>query len=165
MNRPLLKGGFIGFLLGLIAGAAVVVFFFQERLYSMGRPMGRIAEAAEVSDYTYTIYLNAPYHVAEKYLDREETVLQRLAEESAEDLERETFHHELAVNRARLAKLARASGDTGKADQLMREAMDHIDRSGRSTTEDKLIWFVDQIDERIGTKASEDQKLQEVPEP
>ena len=88
MKRPLIKGGFIGFLLGLIAGAALLGLL-QERLYSMGRPMGRIAEAAEVSDYTYTIYLHAPYPVAEEFLDREYAVLQRLAEESTDDPERE----------------------------------------------------------------------------
>ncbi len=74
MKRPLIKGGFIGFLLGLIAGAALVVLA-QERLDSMWRPMGRIAEAAEVSGYTYAIYLHAPYPVAEEYLDRENELL------------------------------------------------------------------------------------------
>ena len=152
MKRTSIKGLVVGFIAGLIGGA-VILLFVQDRLNTMWRPMGRIIEAAEVSEYTYALYLHAPYPVAEDYLDREATMFEQLAAESSDELERGSFQHELAVNRARLAKLATRHGEDEKAKRLLGEAMIHVNQSGRSTTQQELIWFVDQIDERIGKKS------------
>ena len=154
MKRPFLKGLLVGSTIGLIGGVAAA-FFLQGYVHEMFRPMDRLREAAESSEHTYAMYLHAPYPAAERFLNRHASLLEQLAIESTDDRERESFQWELAVNRARLAKLAGANGEDEKATRLMVEAMVHVGQSGRSTTEEELVWFVDQIDERIGKSSDE----------
>ena len=149
MKRPFLKGLLIGSIIGLIGGVALA-YLVQDRLHTMWRPMARLAEAAESSEYTYELYLHAPYPVAEDYLNRQAALLEQLAVESPEKPERRTFLWDLAVNRARLAKLARSNGENEKSRRLMDQAMIHVHQSGSSRTEEELMRFVDLLDERIG---------------
>jgi len=148
MKQPFLKGLFLGSVIGLIGGAAVAILV-QDHLYDMWRPMARLMEAGESSEYTYALYLHAPYPVAEEFLNRHASLLEQLAMESTDNGERGSFQWDLAVNRVRLAKLANENGEDGKARHLMDEAMVHVGESGRPTTEEELSWFVDRIDERV----------------
>ena len=154
MKRPFLKGMLIGTIIGLVVGVAVA-FVAQDRLYDMWRPMDRLREAADSSEYTYALYLHAPFPVAEEFLNRQASLLGRLAMESADDGEREMFQWELAVNRTRLAKLANETGEDERARLLMGEAMVHVGQSNRSTTEQELVWYVDQIDDTIGKRSDD----------
>jgi len=154
MKRPFLKGLLVGSIIGLIGGGAIA-YLVQDRFYTMWHPMVRLAEAAESSEYTYAMYLHAPYHVAEDFLNRHASLLEQLAAESSNDLERESFLWDLSVNRARLAKLAGRHGENEKAERLIGQAMIYVDQSGRSTTQEELVWFVDQIDERTGKQTYE----------
>jgi len=149
MKRPFLNGLLVGSIIGLIGGVSVA-YLAQDYLFDMWRPMARLIEAGESSEYTYALYLHAPYPVAEDFLNRHASLLEQLSKETTDHRERESFQWDLAVNRARLAKLAHENGEDEKAKQLMSQAMVHVAHSGRQTTEEELAWFVDQIDERIG---------------
>ncbi len=147
MKRRFTIGVLIGSLAGLIAGVSLSFLAF-ERLHSMQQPMARVAEAAESSRYTYQIYLYAPFAVAEDYLNEHASLLRILAEESSDGLERGSFLRDLAVNQARLAKLAAKNGDQNRALDLLSRAMVHLRDSGSSWSEDELRRFVDRLDEK-----------------
>jgi hypothetical protein len=152
MKRWFILGLLVGSLAGFVAGVSVALLRI-ERLHVMGQPMERLAAAASSSTATYQIYLYAPYSVAEGTLNDHASLLARLADESSEESERGTYLHDLAVNQARLAKLAAAQGDTGKATVLLDEAMSHLRDSGSSWTEEELRRFVDRLDESNLEKA------------
>ena len=114
MKRPFVFGVLIGSLVGLIAGASVA-FIVLDRIHAMGQPMARLAAAAESSTYTYQLYLYAPYPVAEEHLNNHASLLLSLADESPDESERGTYLRDLAVNQARLAKLAERNSDPENA--------------------------------------------------
>jgi len=152
MKRRFIFGLLIGSLAGFVAGVSVALIGI-ERLHVMGQPMERLATAAGSSNTTYQIYLYAPYSVAESFLSNHASLLTSLADETPEESERGSYLQDLAVNQARLAKLAAAQGETEKATTLLDEAMSHLRDSGSSWTEEELRRFVDRLDESTLEKA------------
>jgi hypothetical protein len=147
MKRRFTIGVLVGSLVGFTAGVCLS-FLVLERFHSMMQPMERVAVAAESSEYTYQIYLYAPYPVAEFYLNQHASLLENLAEESSEESERGSFLRDLAANQARLAKLAAENGDDAKATALLAEAMTYLSDSGSSWSEEELRSFIDRLDEK-----------------
>ena len=152
MKRRFILGLLIGSLAGFVAGVSVALLGI-ERLHVMGKPMERLAAAADSSTTTYQIYLYATYSVAEGFLNEHASLLTSLADESPNESERGTYLKDLAVNQARLAKLAAAQGETEKANTLIHEAMTHLRASGSSWTEEELLRFVDRLDQSNLEKA------------
>jgi hypothetical protein len=153
VKKRLLTGLFIGSLIGFFTGIAIAVWAY-ERLFAVGQPMARIAEAAEAAEYTYALYLFAPYPVAVEFLEREAALLERLAAESPEQAERESFLRELAINRTRLANLNDQHGDDAEVARLMRQAMVHLRESGSSWTESDLKTFVEKQDRSTALRSA-----------
>ena len=152
MKRRFTIGVLIGSVVGLLTGVCLS-YLALDHLHSMGQPMNRVAAAAESSAYTYQIYLYAPYSVAENYLNRHAVLLENLAEESSEEIERDSFLQDLAANQARRAKLATKNGDSSRATVLLDEAMAHLRDSGSLWSEEELRRFVDRLDESNLEKA------------
>ena len=152
MKRRFILGLLIGSLVGFVAGVSVALLGI-ERLRVMGQPMDRLAAAANSSTATYQIYLYAPYSVAEGSLNDHASLLAALVDESSEESEKGTYLQDLAVNQARLAKLAAAQGQEERAATLLGEAMSHLRDSGSSWSEEELRRFVDRLDESTLEKA------------
>jgi hypothetical protein len=153
VKKRLLTGLFIGSLIGFFAGIAIAVWAY-EQLFTVGQPMARIAEAAEAAEYTYALYLFAPYPVAVEFLEREAALLERLAAESPEQAERESFLREFAINRTRLANLNDQHGDDAEVARLMRQAMVHLRESGSTWTESDLKTFVEKQDRSTALRSA-----------
>jgi len=154
MKKRFLLGLFLGSLIGFCGGFTLGVWAY-ERLFFIGQPMARIAEAAE---YTYALYLFAPYPVAVEFLNREAALLEKLAAESFEQAERGTFLRDLAVNKARLANLNDRYGNHAEASRLLSQAMVHLRESGSSWTESQLKTFVEKQDKSTAFKSEDEYK-------
>ena len=152
MKKRFLLGLFLGSLIGFCGGFALGVWAY-ERLFFIGQPMARIAEAAEAAEYTYALYLFAPHPVAVEFLNREAALLEKLEAESVEQAERGTFLRDLAVNRARLANLCDRHGNDAEASRLLSQALAHLRASGSSWTESQLKTFVEKQDESTAFKS------------
>ena len=124
-TRPFLLGLSLGILLGIAAASAVD--WWSERNM---RPIQRTAEAARAAEYTYLLYLYAPYPVAVGFLDRESSLLQRLAAEASTENERNSFLRDLAASEARLARLHARNDHQDAADRAIAQAVGHLRDSG-----------------------------------
>ena len=148
-TRPFLLGLSLGILLGIAAASAVD--WWSERNM---RPIQRTAEAARAAEYTYLLYLYAPYPVAVGFLDRESSLLQRLAAEASTENERNSFLRDLAASEARLARLHARNDHQDAADRAIAQAVGHLRDSGSTWTESELLTFVDELDKRVGARSA-----------
>jgi hypothetical protein len=153
MKKKFFLGVVLGLVIGLSAGCVVGVWLTFSIV--VDNPMTRNARVAESDECTYLLYLYAPYPAAKRHLEKQAAVLEAVASEAHDSLERSSYLNDLALSRARLSKLERQNGRPQEADRLMDEAMLHLGASGSSWSESELAKFVDEIDVRIGERTEE----------
>ena len=154
MKRRFIFGLLIGSLAGFVAGVSVALMGLS----------GSTSWGSRWSDWPQQ--RAPPHHVSDlplrailsrrNFLSNHASLLQAWPTRPRRSSERGSYLQDLAVNQARLAKLAAAQGETEKAITLLGEAMSHLRDSGSSWTEEELLRFVDRLDESTRKSATKE---------